>query len=317
MKILLVDDDPIFQDILAQSLAAMGQKDITKASCAADALDKVQSQSVAFDCILLDIQMPGMDGVSLCRVLRALPDYGRVPIVMITSESARHDVDDAFAAGATDYVTKPLDRLDLKARIGMVVRLVEERRNVQVLTRQANWRDEVAYIDLDFDSPLHIPDLDRGIELLGLENYLLTLGRKGSFSVQAFAFHIENAGLWFSRAPRAGFVDMLSDVGLIISDSLKTDAVHLAYAGAGNFVGVSSKPLSTSPEELSVMIEIGLADFEGLYSMERLPLPKVRVGPAVKPPMFSLGSPTRILDRAILLAQRRHEKRFGLTAHAA
>ncbi|GAB1480067.1 hypothetical protein MASR2M74_26390 [Paracoccaceae bacterium] len=313
MKILLVDDDPVFQDILTHSLRALGHEDITKATSAADALVTLQVQTAPFDCILLDIQMPGMDGVSLCQVLRGLPDYRRVPIVMVTSLSAKRFIDDAFAAGATDYVTKPLDRLDLKARLGMVERLVEERLHVELLTRQAGRRNEAAHAEVEFESAIHIPEFDRGIELLALENYLLTLGRKGTLSMAAFGFHIENANVIYGKASRSAFVDMLSDVGLIISDAIKTDDVHLAYAGAGNFVGVTSKGLSSSSEEISAMIEIGLADFDSFYSSQRLPTPRVRVGPLCRSPLFSLGKPTRILERAIQLAHHRS----GHQAHVA
>lgn len=317
MKILLVDDEAVFQDVLSDALRTLGQLDVTKASSATEALEILHAHSVGFDCIFLDIQMPDMDGISLCHVVRGLPKYRRVPIVMVTSQSSKAHIDDAFLAGATDYVTKPLSRLDLKARVGMVERLVEERRHVQLLTSQAGRRAEAAQIDMDFDSAMLVPDFDRGIEFMALENYLLTLGRKGLMSLSAFGFHVENASLFFAKASRSGFLDMLGDVGLVISDALKTDDVHLAYAGAGNFVGVTSRELSASREEISTMIEIGLADFEGFYSPERLPTPKVRVGPLVKSPIFSFGSPTRILTRAILLAQQSTEKRPRIRGHAA
>jgi len=313
MKILLVDDDPVFQDILTQSLRALGHEDLTQALSAAEALITLESQTSPFDCILLDIQMPGMDGVSLCQLLRGLPEYRRVPIIMVTSLSAKRYIDGAFAAGATDYLTKPLDRLELKARIGMAERLVEERLHVELLTRQAGRRNEAAYAAVEFESAIHIPEFDRGIELLALENYLLTLGRKGTLSMSAIAFHIENANVIFGKATRSGFVDMLSDVGLIISDALKTDDIHLAYAGSGNFVGVTAKGLSASPDEISAAIEIGLADFESFYSSQRLPTPRVRVGPLCKSPMFSLGNPTRILERAV----QQTVQRSGRPAHAA
>ena len=317
MKILVVDDDTVFQQVMVECLRSIGHQNVSVATSAIEALEIVQSQSVGFDCILLDIQMPDMDGIGLCHALRSLRTYRRVPIVMVTSQSAKHYIDDAFAAGATDYVTKPLDRLELKARIGMVERLVEERRNVLLLTRLSDQRSDSVLADMSFDSSILVPDFDRSIELMALENYLLTLGRKGTLSMSAFAFHIENAGVIFGKAPRSSFVDMLGDVALIISDALKTDDVLLAYAGSGDFVGVTSRELSASPDDMSTMIEVGLADFESFYSSERLPTPRVSVGPLVKSSLFSLGSPTRILERAIQLAQQRPEKRHSLRGSAA
>ena len=304
MKILVVDDDPVFQDILISTLRTIGHDDVTKAASAAEALAMVQSRSTTFDCILLDIQMPDMDGVSFCRLLRGLPDYRQVPIVMITSQSAKRYIDDAFTAGATDYVTKPLDRLDLMARIGMVERLVEQRLQLMLLTSQASLRNDSYEVQIEFDSTMAIPGFDRAIEYLALENYLLTVGKTGMLSVSAFAIQIENAAHIFSKASRSGFVDMLGDVGLIISDVIKTDDMLISYAGCGCFVGVTSREPTTSPDEMSAMIEIGLADFVDFYVSEGLPTPKVRVGAMVKSRLFSMASPTRILERAILLAQQ-------------
>ena len=317
MKFLAVDDDPVFQEILISTLRAIGHEDVTKAASAAEALALVQALGTAFDCVLLDIQMPDIDGVSFCKILRDLPDYKQVPIVMITSQSAKRYIDDAFAAGATDYVTKPLDRLDLMARIGMVERLVEQRLQVMLLTYQASLRNESYEIQLDFDSAILIPGFDRAIEYLALENYLLTLGKKGLLSVSAFGFQIENAGHIFSKASRSGFVDMLGDVGLIISDAIKRDDALIAYAGCGSFVGVTSRELTAAPEEMSAMIEIGLADFADFYVSERLPTPRIRVGSLVKSRLFSMASPTRILERAILLAQQGKERKRGLWQRAA
>jgi len=317
MKILVVDDDPVFQDILISTLRTIGHDDITKAASAAEALAKVQSRSTTFDCVLLDIQMPDMDGVSFCRLLRGLPDYRQVPIVMITSESAKRYIDDAFTAGATDYVTKPLDRLDLMARIGMVERLVEQRLQLMLLTSQASLRNDSYEIQIEFDSTMLIPGFDRAIEYLALKNYLLTMGKTGMLSVSAFAIQIENAAHIFSKASRSGFVDMLGDVGLIISDVIKTDDMLISYAGCGCFVGVTSREPTTSHDEMSAMIEIGLADFADFYVSEGLPTPKVRVGAMVKSRFFSMASPTRILERAILLAQQAKDGRRGRWQRAA
>lgn len=317
MKILVVDDDPVFQDILISNLRTIGHDNVTKAASAAEALSVVQSQHTAFDCVLLDIQMPDMDGVTFCRILRGLPSYKQVPIVMITSQSAKHYIDDAFAAGATDYVTKPLDRLDLTARIRMVERLVEQRLQVMLLTSQASLRNESYEAQIDFDSAIVIPSFDRAIEYLALENYLLTMGKSGLLSVSAFGIQIENAGQIFGKASRSGFVDMLGDVGMIISDVIKTEDMLISYAGCGSFVGVTSKELTTAPEEMSAMIEIGLADFADFYVAERLPTPKIRVGAMVKSRLFSTAGPTRILERAILLAQQGKESTRGSWRRAA
>ena len=303
MKILAVDDDPVFLDILGQMLRAIGQSDIVTASSGAGALALLKSPGLVFDSVLLDIQMPGMTGIELCHAIRSLPDYRRVPIVMITSMSGKHFIDGAFAAGATDYVTKPLERTDLMARIGMVTRLVEERQRNMVLTRLADRSSDGFEVDVAFDTALLLPGFERSIDYLALENYLLTLGMKGILSQSALGIHIINADLIFSRTSRANFVGMLGDVGSVIADVAKTDQLMLAYAGSGDFVGVAGAGLTFPPQEMEMMINIGLADFEDFYASEQLPLPQVRLGSLVKSSLLSLGKPARILERAVIQAQ--------------
>lgn len=308
MKILAVDDDPVFLEVLLGMLRSQGHDDVTTAGSAQEALRALEDAAQPFDCLLLDIQMPQINGVQLCQALRGMETYRRAPIVMITSMSGKVFVDDAFAAGATDYITKPLDRLDLKARMGMVARLHEERQCMAAFERQAGSAALSADLDLDFAAPLLIPGIDRGFEYLALENYLLTLGITRLFSNAAFAIHIENAGLIFSKSNPATFVNMLGDVAAVIFDGLKTEQVMLSYAGNGNFVALVKHDFSMDLEELDLMISVGLTDFEAIYADEGIPVPRVKVGALVRGSIFAPTRPTRILDQAIELAQSKQNR---------
>lgn len=303
MKILAVDDDLVFHALLVPMLHSLGQKNVTTASSAADALVLLNNAAQDFDCILLDIQMPVMDGVELCRIIRDLPGYQRTPIVMITAMGTKKYIDDAFSAGATDYVTKPLERMDMKARIGMVERLLSERHLAQALALQVEQRSDVVTVDVDFEKAFMIPWVDRAIEYLGLENYLLTLSNNKMHSMSAMGIHVQNAASIFRKSSPAGFVDMLGDVATVINDSLKTYQLQIAYAGSGNFVCVFGNDIVLDPEDLELTINLGLADFDSVYDDDRLPLPQVKVGPAVRSSLFTSFKPTKILDRAITLAQ--------------
>jgi len=84
VKILVVDDDEISRDLLEQLLLAVGHVDITKVNSAEYALCAIRETSHLFDCILLDIQMPVTDGISLCRTIRQMPNYRETPILMMT-----------------------------------------------------------------------------------------------------------------------------------------------------------------------------------------------------------------------------------------
>lgn len=317
MKILTVDDDPIFLHVLCDALCAAGYRDVTTANSAHEALYTIGLQSTPFDCVLLDIQMPGTNGIELCRQIRRIETYRRTPIVMITSMSARIYIDDAFAAGATDYITKPLNSMELKARIGMVARLVEERRRAELLEHQVGLAANMAAVQFEFEAPVMIPGFERGIEYLALQNYLLTLGIKGTYSVSAFALGVRNAGAIYRKSTPVAFLNMLADVAAILEDALKTQDALIAYAGNGIFVVTSSGLTASEMEDLEARVNFGLEELEGIYAGERMPLPQVRVGEVVRNSIFAREKSSRILDRAIAALQDSVELRTRKSPVAA
>ena len=317
MKLLAVDDDPVFLAILVPMLGTLGKKDVTVAKSASDALAKLQDTTQEFDCILLDIQMPGMDGVELCQRVRSLPAYQRTPIVMVTAMSSKRYIDGAFAAGATDYLTKPLDRVELTARLGMVERLLQERRLFAALEHQVGLRGDGVTLAVDFETAFPVPGFERAIEYLALENYLQTLGSKRMHATAAMGFQVQNAGTIFRRGSMVQFVDMLGDVATAISDAVKTDQMLLSYAGAGNFVGVLTGTTTPDIADLEVMIQSGVAEFASFYAADRIPLPQVKVGQLVKTTFFGRFNPTRVLQRAIVLAGAGQEPKAGSWWNAA
>lgn len=303
MKLLAVDDDPIFLGVLLPMLSALGKNDVTIARSGAEALTTLSLGAEEFDCLLFDIQMPGMSGVELCRQVRTNATYRRTPIVMITSMTGKRFIDDAFSAGATDYITKPLDPVDLKARLGMVENLLNERRIASALERKFDQRSDAVSINVDFETPFPVPGFDRGIDYLALQNYLLMLGNKQMYSTAAIGFSIQNAGLFFRRATASGFVNMLGDVASAITDATKSEQMMISYAGSGNFVAVLSANPATEPEDLEMMTRLGIEDFASFYSADHLPLPQIHVGPLVRASFFGLFNPISILENAIALAQ--------------
>ena len=128
MKILAVDDDPIALDILGECLAQAGHEHVTLETSAKRAFDMLRETSIAYDCVLLDIDMPERDGIELCADIRRLDRYRNAPILMITKHMEQAVVERAFAAGATDYVTKPFAFVEAVTRIRVAHALVQERR---------------------------------------------------------------------------------------------------------------------------------------------------------------------------------------------
>jgi len=119
-KILIVDDEPFNVDYLEQELADLGYETIS-ATNGQEALDKVAAD--APDLILLDVMMPGMDGFTVCRRLKAQEETRLIPIVIMTALDAKADRITGIQAGADDFLTKPVDEAELVARIETALKL--------------------------------------------------------------------------------------------------------------------------------------------------------------------------------------------------
>ncbi|HVQ32157.1 MAG TPA: SpoIIE family protein phosphatase [Vicinamibacteria bacterium] len=112
-RLLLVDDAKANLDILVEGLK--GDYKLTLALSGEMALKLAQHMPP--DLVLLDIMMPGLDGYEVCRRLRQMPETAEVPIVFLSSLEDVQDKSRAFEAGANDYVTKPFDLREVKARV--------------------------------------------------------------------------------------------------------------------------------------------------------------------------------------------------------
>lgn len=102
--VLLVEDDPDIRHLVAYKLTK-GGFDVVEAADGFAALAAAREK--APDLVILDVRMPRMSGLEVCRELRAGPLTETVPIIMLTARARPQDLELAYAAGATDYVVKP------------------------------------------------------------------------------------------------------------------------------------------------------------------------------------------------------------------
>lgn len=138
-KILIIDDQPSARQTLENQLFSEGYT-LRFATNAAEGLS--QAQVWQPDVILSDVMMPGMDGFELCRQIRADVDLGQIPIILITALNDRQAKLEGLQAGADDFISKPIDTLELRARLRTLTRLDRFRKlNAEHLQLEAAHRD--------------------------------------------------------------------------------------------------------------------------------------------------------------------------------
>jgi len=117
-KVLLVDDSNTVL-LMEKMILAKGPYDIVTARDGAEGIAKAKSERP--DVILLDVMMPNLDGLSACAALRADPDTAHIPIVMVTTRGEQANIETAFRNGANDYVTKPINGLELLTKLEYIL----------------------------------------------------------------------------------------------------------------------------------------------------------------------------------------------------
>ncbi len=120
-RCLVVEDSPIMRQLLVLALGRIGELRVVEAKDGVDALRKLAHET--FDIILTDINMPIMDGLKLVHRIRNNPAHKNIPIVIITTESAEEDRQRALALGATAYIVKPIQALQVIATVRALLNL--------------------------------------------------------------------------------------------------------------------------------------------------------------------------------------------------
>ncbi|MEU1853065.1 response regulator [Streptomyces sp. NPDC019990] len=121
-RVLIADDDADIRDLVAFKLTQSGHR-VTAVEDGMAALRAAREQ--LFELVLLDIRMPGMSGLDVCRAVRADPGTASLPVILITARSQEGDVELGFAAGADDYIVKPFSPRELSSRVTAMLSRVE------------------------------------------------------------------------------------------------------------------------------------------------------------------------------------------------
>jgi PleD family two-component response regulator len=169
MRILVVDDQEDSRDLTEGALLSAGYDDIVTATSGWDAIKlldvgRTTDDRTPVDIALLDIVMPEMDGVEVCARIRNDPRYADLPIIMVTSLDDMNSLANAFVAGATDYVTKPVNRIELVARVRAALRLKQELDRRQARERElldflSGWGERRAGLWIDEATGLFVGEV--------------------------------------------------------------------------------------------------------------------------------------------------------------
>jgi phosphoserine phosphatase RsbU/P len=205
MRILVIDDSEDGRDIAEAMLSAAGYEHVSTAGSAEDAyrvlgIGAPTIESATVDLVLLDIMMPEIDGIEACARIRSDQRYSSIPVIMVTAAGDTDSLANAFVAGATDYITKPVNRVELLARVRSALKLKAEldRREARELElmrlasksgdrRASNWIDGVtglfagemaeAYLVADANFP---PGSDTSVIALAIDRLDANRGKRNS-----------------------------------------------------------------------------------------------------------------------------------------
>lgn len=307
MRILAVDDEPYILELLPLLAAKAGFPDVTTVASGDGALEALEVVEIPFDCFVLDISMPGMDGTELCGRIRKFDAYRTSPVIMLTAMSEHQFMDAAFRAGATDYATKPFDIRELGTRLRVAQELVAARREAQeaksarLLTATAN----ISTKSFDHSDAFAILGVGDFVEMGSLKNYLKQSSRAGLAASQLIAIKIDAFDQISGRASADEYRYALHEVAHAVNETFRATGCLMSHAGDGMFLVVSkaASPLLASEVESHVQ---HLLDERHLAYDSGSPMDiAVSVGSPILPSFGDLSDIASSVDRAMARADVR------------
>ncbi|WP_371224869.1 response regulator [Roseovarius sp. 2305UL8-3] len=303
-RILVVDDELSILELVKTALETLENYDVEVASSAADALEWVLDSDKPFDCFLFDIQMPEIDGIELLKQIRILPEYVETPILMLTAMSDRKYIDHAFLEGASDYVNKPFDFLELRSRIKRAYAQVEARRKTESTTPDHHEVDRqvVQERQFEFEDPLSIEGVKQSLRYIEFDNYVAQLARRKLFDSRAISIMMHDARLFYDLAGCTGFRAAIREMAYAIQCAISEFDCVFSYRGGGVFLlvihGRKFPDCVVSPQNLG--------EYLGAQTRQHITDDRVEilVGNAVSLRVLSKSGAANVLQKAVTAVQQ-------------
>jgi signal transduction histidine kinase len=233
-RILVVDDNAANRDLARSTLEDEGYE-VVLASGGLEALEKFRAGT--FDCILLDVRMPDMDGIAVCERLRAMPEGADVPVLFFTALRDLDTFDRALRAGGNDFLTKPVRPTELVVRVQAAIklrRLSGELHEQYAVLRQQ--RDHLFRLQLQKErlTAFVVHDLKNPVNAMDLHAQLIVRDKTVGASARESAAQIRTEARHLTRlilnlldiskadegqlTPRLGDVDLASTVAEVFAE---------------------------------------------------------------------------------------------------
>ncbi|WP_172975641.1 PleD family two-component system response regulator [Roseivivax sp. THAF40] len=240
--------------MLRLALSRAGYFDTAFAESGEAALDLIAQADAPFDCFLLDVNMPNMDGIELCRHIRAHADYADVPIIMVTRLDHRAYVTQAFDAGASDYIVKPFEQAEIGLRVDLARR------------RSASQQPEVARPALvpvetaasSLSEPFMLRKVPGAVSVEALKNSLQALPSFSRFRI--CVLKVVNVEELHAEQSLPAFRQTIRQVALILAELLWDEDVQMAYLGDGAIAFAIRGPSDVDCQSLAVSLNDWIAD---------------------------------------------------------
>jgi diguanylate cyclase (GGDEF)-like protein len=267
--ILLVDDAEEIRLLVTRQLRKAGYAKVVEASSAVEAfsilgLDRDDKAGAGIDLIIMDIVMPEIDGIAACHRIKEHDRFEDVPIIMITALADKGILQLAFAAGATDYITKPVDRLELIARVRSSLRLKDEmekrrerERELTAMSRKLAAANQVLQRLSLLDGLTGIPNRRRFDEVLANEWKRAMRSKRPLSLVMIDIDHFKTFNDHYGHV--AGD-DCLRKVALAMSDILKRPTDVLARYGGEEFAAILPLTECDGAKAIAAAMKAGVID---------------------------------------------------------
>ena len=257
-RILIVDDIEDNCLLIEDHLRSQLKCEFREASSGKDALKILENWRP--DCILMDIMMPEMDGIEATKRLKNIPGCHDIPVLMVTAKQEMESFEDAFDAGAVDYIYKPIDRTTLVARVKSALRSKEDIDRIKELNQELFQKKE------ELSNFSHTVSHDLKSPIVGAASLY-----------DLFLYRIKNE--YPQIVEDESIKDILERIPQTFHKMLDFINTQLDYAEAGQVIGELE---SVSMEKLirTVIVNFEYAEREGMVSFGKLPeMPEARCDP--------------------------------------